>query len=43
MLVSADSTLRESLAGLNNPCVFKRCADLDSQHWSEPAGAAVTP
>ncbi|MFZ3494803.1 IS110 family transposase [Streptomyces sp. 5.8] len=40
VLVSADTTLRESLAGLSNPHLFKRCAELDAQHASGPAGAA---
>ncbi|MCY0932134.1 IS110 family transposase [Streptomyces sp. H27-H1] len=40
VLVSADSALRESLAGLSNPHLFKRCADLNPQHASGPAGAA---
>ncbi|MEV4429593.1 hypothetical protein ACN9M0_37835 [Streptomyces sp. R-07] len=40
VLVSADSALRESLAGLSNPHLFKRCADLDPQHARGPAGAA---
>ncbi|MFF8381575.1 IS110 family transposase [Streptomyces sp. NPDC015661] len=40
VLVSADSALRESLAGLSNPHLFKRCADLDPQRAGGPAGAA---
>lgn len=40
VLVSADTTLRESLAGLSNPRLFKRCAELDAQHATGPAGAA---
>lgn len=40
VLVSADSALRESLTGLSNPHLFKRCADLAPQHASGPAGAA---
>ncbi|MFD6186361.1 transposase [Streptomyces goshikiensis] len=40
VLVSTDSALRESLAGLSNPHLFKRCADLDPQHARGPAGAA---
>ncbi|WUD85539.1 transposase [Streptomyces sp. NBC_00503] len=40
LLVSADSALRESLAGLSNPHLFKRCAYLDPQHARGPAGAA---
>lgn len=40
VLVSADSALRESLAGLSNPHLFKQCADLDPQNASGPVGAA---
>ncbi|SFT21000.1 Transposase [Streptomyces sp. ok210] len=40
VLVPADSALRESLAGLSNPQLFKRCANLDTQPTSGPAGAA---
>ncbi|WP_370088340.1 IS110 family transposase [Streptacidiphilus sp. MAP12-16] len=40
VLVSADAALRESLAGLTNPRLFKRCADLDDLYTSGPAGAA---
>ncbi|MEW2581616.1 hypothetical protein [Streptomyces syringium] len=40
VLLSADSTLRESLAGLSNSPLFKRCASLDPQHEGGPAGAA---
>lgn len=40
VLVSADSTLRESLAGLSNPHLFKRCAQLDDSEAEGPTGAA---
>ncbi|MFI6063631.1 transposase, partial [Streptomyces sp. NPDC051286] len=40
VLVSADSTLRESLAGLSNPRLIKRCADLDDLDATGPAAAA---
>lgn len=43
VLVSADSALRESLAGLSNPHLFKRCADLDPQHARGRPGPPVTP
>ncbi|MEU0836350.1 transposase [Streptomyces sp. NPDC005969] len=35
VLVSADSALRESLAGLSNPHLFRRCANLDTQEIDE--------
>jgi hypothetical protein len=38
--VSADTTLRESLAGLSNPHLFKRCAELDDSQECGPAGTA---
>ncbi|MFF7988142.1 IS110 family transposase [Streptomyces sp. NPDC007901] len=38
VLVSADTALRESLAGLSNPHLFKRCAELDDSQERGPAG-----
>jgi transposase len=40
VLVSADATLRESLAGLSNQRLFQRCAELDDSHDDGPAGTA---
>ncbi|MFF3062560.1 transposase, partial [Streptomyces sp. NPDC057909] len=40
VLVSADSALRESLAGLSNPYLFRRCAELDGSDTAGPAAAA---
>ncbi|MCW1100136.1 transposase [Streptomyces sp. RS2] len=40
ILVSADVDLRESLAGLSNPRLFRRCAELDILQVPGPAGAA---
>lgn len=40
ILVSADVDLRESLAGLSNPRLFRRCAELDILQVTGPAGAA---
>ncbi|MFD9822603.1 IS110 family RNA-guided transposase [Streptomyces violascens] len=40
VLVCADAALRESLAGLSNPHLFKRCAELDDSHDAGPAGTA---
>nr|WP_286259731.1 IS110 family transposase [Streptomyces graminofaciens] len=40
VLVSADAALRESMAGLSNPHLFKRCAELDDLGSSGPARAA---
>ncbi|WP_265566372.1 IS110 family transposase [Streptomyces hygroscopicus] len=40
VLVSADTALRESLAGLSNPHLFKRCAELDDSQECGPAGTA---
>ncbi|MFE7333123.1 transposase [Streptomyces sp. NPDC057565] len=40
VLVSADATLRESMAGLSNPHLFKQCAELNNLAISGPAGAA---
>ncbi|MDA8438539.1 MAG: IS110 family transposase [Propionibacterium sp.] len=41
VLVRADSTLRESLAGLSNPALFRCCAQLDGVDTNDPAGAAA--
>lgn len=43
VLVSADSVLRESLAGLSNPHLCKQCATLGPQHASGRPGPPVTP
>ncbi|MER6572682.1 IS110 family transposase [Streptomyces sp. NPDC001093] len=40
VLVSADAILRESLAGLSNPRLFKRCAELGDSEAAGPAGTA---
>ncbi|MET8117506.1 IS110 family transposase [Streptomyces prasinus] len=40
VLVCADAELRESLAGLSNPKLFKQCAELEDSGLSGPAGAA---
>ncbi|MGW3174461.1 IS110 family transposase [Streptomyces sp. NPDC001153] len=40
VLVSADAILRESLAGLSNPRLFKRCAELGGSEAAGPAGTA---
>lgn len=40
VLVSANTALRESLAGLSNPRLFKQCADLDDLGATGPAGVA---
>lgn len=40
VLVSADTALRESLAGLTNPRLFKRCAELDDSLEDGPTGTA---
>jgi transposase len=40
VLVSANAALRESLAGLSNPHLFKRCAELDDSQGDGPAGTA---
>ena len=39
VLVSADPVLRESLAGLSNPHLFKRCAELDDREATGPVAA----
>jgi transposase len=41
ILVRADSTLRESMIGLSNPALFRRCAQLDQADPSDPASAAA--
>ena len=41
ILVRADSALRESLTGLSNPALFRRCAQLDHADPSDPASAAA--
>jgi transposase len=41
ILVRADSTLRESMTGLSNPALFRRCAQLDQTDPSDPASAAA--
>lgn len=43
VLVCADAELRESLAGLSNPKLFKQCAALAQPEISGPAGAARHP
>ncbi|MFJ4526184.1 IS110 family transposase [Streptomyces sp. NPDC088810] len=40
VLVSADAGLREALAGLSNPRLFKQCAELDDTEATGPAGTA---
>ncbi|MCC2281015.1 transposase, partial [Streptomyces sp. ET3-23] len=40
VLVSADAALRESLAGLSNPHLFKRCAELEDAEAAGPAATA---
>jgi transposase len=40
VLVSADAALRESLAGLSNPRLFKRCTELDDPETAGPTGTA---
>lgn len=40
VLVCADATLREDLAGLTNPHLIKACARLDDSQAAGPAGAA---
>ncbi|MGX4694453.1 IS110 family transposase [Streptomyces sp. JNUCC 63] len=40
VLVSADAALRESLAGLTNPHLSARCAELEVPEVAGPAGAA---
>lgn len=40
VLVSADAALRESLAGLSNPHLFRRCAELNDSQEDGPADTA---
>lgn len=40
VLVSADASLRETLAGLSNLHLFRRCAELDDSQEDGPAGTA---
>ncbi|WP_443061191.1 IS110 family transposase [Streptomyces sp. NBC_00453] len=40
VLISAEAALRESLAGLSNPHLFKRCAELDDSRGDGPADTA---
>ncbi|MFB7577263.1 hypothetical protein [Streptomyces sp. NPDC056165] len=40
VLVSADASLRETLAGLSNPHLLRRCAELDDSQEDGPAGTA---
>ncbi|GKQ40681.1 hypothetical protein ALMP_72040 [Streptomyces sp. A012304] len=40
VLVSADAALRESMAGLSNPHLLKRCAELDNTEATGPVGTA---
>jgi transposase len=41
VLVAADPALREALAGLSNPVLFRRCAQLDSAKPSDVTSAAA--
>lgn len=41
ILVRAEPTLRESMTGLSNPALFRRCAQLVVSEPSDPAGAAT--
>ena len=41
VLVRVDPALRESMTGLSNPALFRRCADLDLCTAHDPAGAAA--
>lgn len=41
VLVRADPVLRESMTGLSNPALFRRCADLVISDPRDPAGAAA--
>ena len=41
VLAGADPTLRESLAGMSNPRLFRRCAELGHQKPADPASAAA--
>ena len=41
VLVRADPALRESMTGLSNPALFRRCADLDYGDPTDPPSAAA--
>jgi transposase len=41
ILVGADPTLRDSMTGLSNPKLIRRCADLDPGQPDTPAAAAA--
>jgi transposase len=41
VLVRADPALRESMTGLRNPALFRRCAELDPPEPTDPATAAA--
>ena len=41
VLVRAEPTLRESMTGLGNPALFRRCAQLTVSDPCDPAGAAA--
>ena len=41
ILVRADPALRESMTGLSNPALFRRCAQLDHLDPTDPASAAA--
>ncbi len=41
ILVGAEPELRESMAGLRNPALFRRCAELNASDLHDPAGAAA--
>ena len=41
VLVRADPALRESMTGLSNPALIRRCAELDRTTPTDPAGAAA--
>jgi transposase len=41
ILVRAESALRDSMTGLNNPALFRRCAQLEQTDPSDPASAAA--
>ena len=41
VLVRVDPALRESMTGLSNPALLRRCADLDLSNPHDPAGAAT--
>jgi transposase len=41
ILVRTDTALRESMTGLSNPALFRRCAQLDQTDPSDPASAAA--